>query len=207
MVMGTLLSDAQGTFRNLDFESAQLVFIDSPTNHWLATTNALPGWSAFSETNQLANIQYGINGGITPSVWLSSQTNRGSIDGFFSVGLGETVFYTGSISQTGLVPANARSLLFEMITGGAISVSLGGQNLSYIAISNALNYTLYGADISSFAGQIETLNFSAVVNYGGGLLDDIQFSTLSVPEPSAISLIFLGSGVLFYVRHRKRFRL
>jgi hypothetical protein len=133
-------SQAQGTFQNLDFESAQLAFIDSPTNHLIATVNALPGWSAFSGTNQLAYIQYGINGGIVPPIWLSSQTNTGAIDDSFSVGVGENTFYTGSISQTALVPADAQSLLFKM--SGSVDVWLGGQDLSYIAISNALNYTL-----------------------------------------------------------------
>jgi hypothetical protein len=70
-------------------------------------------------------------------------------------------------------------------------------------ISNALNYTLYGAAIPSFfIGQNETLTFTAL--HGGTLLDDIQFSTISVPEPSAISLLCLGSGILFYVRRKYR---
>ncbi|HAO78406.1 MAG TPA: hypothetical protein DCQ92_05400 [Verrucomicrobia subdivision 3 bacterium] len=205
VMMNFRLLQAQGTFQNLDFESAQLVFIDSPTNHLIATTSALPGWSAFSGTNQLAHVRYGI-GGIVPPVWLSSQTNTGAINGSFSVGIGEiTGLYTGSISQTALVPADAQSLLFKSgtgISGESLTVSLGGQDLSYIAISNALNYTLYGADISSFAGHTETLTFMG--GSGGTLLDDIQFSQIAVPEPSAISLIWLGSGVLFYVRKRRR---
>jgi hypothetical protein len=50
---------------------------------------------------------------------------------------------------------------------------------------------------------METLTFS-----GRGLLDDIQFSPEVIPEPSAAALVFLGSGILFYVcRIRKRCRL
>ncbi|HAO78405.1 MAG TPA: hypothetical protein DCQ92_05395 [Verrucomicrobia subdivision 3 bacterium] len=213
MTIWTGLSQAQGTFQNLDFESAQIIFNDPPYYKSIATTNALPDWSAFSGTTQLTNIPYGA-GGIFAPVILYSQTNGGSLSGNYSVvlshgGSGSGAPQAGSISQTGLVPADVLSLLFEVGTyfySGPLTVSLGGQDLSYITISNALNYTLYGAAIPfSFAGQTETLTFTAGVNGGYAVaeLDNIQFSTLSVPEPSAISLIFLGSGVLFYVRKRK----
>jgi len=215
IIIWTGLLQAQGTFQNLDFESARIIFDDPPYYKSIATTNALPDWSAFSGTNQLTNIPYGSGGLISP-VMLRSQTNGGSLSGNYSVFLGfnsaspQPGNTIGSISQTGRVPADALSLLFEVGTGfydGPLTISLGGQDLSYIAISNASNYTLYGADISTFAGQTETLTFTAGVN--GGLanaeLDNIQFSQVAIPEPSAISLICLSSGVLFYVRKRKRF--
>lgn len=209
---------AQGTFENLNFESARIIFDDPPYYKSIATTNALPDWSAFSGTTQLTNIPYG-PGGTSFSVILYSRTNGGSLSGYCSVLLSfnstmpQPSNTLGSITQTGLVPVGSKSLLFEVgggiVYGSPLTVSLGGQDLSFIAISNALNYTLYGADISSFAGQTETLTFTANLNVGypGAELDNIQFSAVVVPEPSTISLICLGSGVLFYVRQRKRFRL
>jgi hypothetical protein len=183
-------------FVNLDFEAAKVVI--SATNSSfameIATSNALPGWSAFFGTNQAPLVQY--NFGPAPGLpVVLFGSNSVVIDGNFSVYLDG-----GSISQTGLVPSGAKSLLFDS-GPPSLLVSLGGQSLAYTAISNALNSSgiIYGADISGFAGQEETLTFSR-----SGELDDIQFSPQAIPEPSA-SLILLGSGILFYVR-RKYFR-
>ena len=191
-------------FVNLDFQSAQIIFADPPYNHVIATTNALPYWSAFdgTGTNSLSFINYNHSAFISPvTLYSYSYTNGGSLSINYSV-----LLDLGSISQTALVPADAQSLFFKSKPNSGITVSLGGQDLSYMAISNALDYTLYGAAIpSSFAGQTQTLTFMASVN-GGGPLDDIQFSPEAVPEPPAISFFCLGTGILFYVRRRKRQR-
>ncbi len=187
---------AQGTFQNLDFESARIVFNYPPFNNNIDETNALPGWLAFAGTNQLTSIPYG-PGGISTPVRLYSQTNGGSISGFFSVQFGG-----GTISQTGLVPADAQSLVFKVhapVSGPVSVVSLNGQILPYAAISTAPNYILYGTDISSFAGQVGTLSFTAMDR-----LDDIQFSPSAIPEPSAASLFALSA--LFFAARRFRGR-
>jgi hypothetical protein len=196
------------TFLNLDFESAQVIFASTNGPHvYIASTNALPGWSAFSGTNQLSLVQYNYNGAvINPPIALAGSNAFYVVNGNFSV------YFTGesgrgSINQTAVVPSGAESLLFDA-TSSSLLVSLGGQNLSYTAISNALNssgigYTVYAADISAFAGQIETLTFSSLPN-SYGILDDIKFSTLPIPEPTAVSLICLGSGVLIYLRRKTR---
>jgi hypothetical protein len=195
----------QGAFQNLDFESAQVIPVSTNANGSvnIATANALPGWSAFAGANQLSLIPYNSQAEAAWPVVGLYGSNVTVIGGNFEVMLTSG----GSISQTGLVPANAESLLFgaAFIASPPFVVSLDGQNLSYEVISNALNsqgysYTIYGADISAFVGQVETLAFSAP---GYGILDNIQFSPITIPEPSAISLICLGSGVLFYVRRRR----
>ncbi len=183
---------AQGTFQNLDFESARIVFNNPPFNSNIDETNALPGWLAFAGTNQLTSIPYG-PGGISTPVRLYSQTNGGSISGFFSVQFG----FGGSISQSGTVPADAQSLVFKVhapVSGPVSVVSLNGQILPYAAISYAPNYIVYGANISSFAGQMATLSFTQMDR-----LDDVEFSPFVIPEPSAVS--FLGlSAVVFAAR-------
>ncbi len=200
---------AQGTFQNLDFEAAELVYVNSgPVD--IVASNALPGWSAFAGANQLSTIVFGATGLIYP-VNLRAQTNGGSLSGNFSLFLGKGgsgAPEAGSISQTGLVPVGTQSLIFKVGTlfNGPFTVSLGGQNLSYAPLASAPGYTSYGADISSFAGQTDTLVFMAGINGGSGaaMIDDIQFSPIAIPEPSAVAL--LGLGALCFAARRFRGR-
>jgi hypothetical protein len=77
-------------------------------------------------------------------------------------------------------------------------VTLGGQNISFSAISVGSNYTSYGGNIPlALAGQLEQLTFSTPPYSGNNAweIDDIQFSSSSVPEPDAFSL--LAVSVLF----------
>jgi PEP-CTERM motif len=80
---------------------------------------------------------------------------------------------------------------------------MGGQNISYSAISIGPNYTSYGGNIpSGLAGQIEQLTFDAPEggnNYWE--IDDIQFSPSFIPEPSVLWLFALG-GLFFGLRHK-----
>jgi len=100
------------------------------------------------------------------------------------------------------------SLEFEawsMIANATLSVSFAGNSLSPVGLSSGVSpsgqsYTLYGADISAYAGQSGQLQFTDVYS-GQGLngieLDDITFST--IPEPSTLALLFMG-GMAFGVR-------
>jgi hypothetical protein len=219
------LAQARGAFQDMNFESAQVIFNSYPAypNFTIATTNALPSWAAFASgigpggiirTQQLTYVYYGLVplGSPTnlPPVALGpasgGTTTRVSIDGNFDVFLN-----TGFISQTGQVPADAQALLFKVHSyelGGSVLASLDGQSLPLSLLltvpdtSQRIGYTLYGANISSFAGQTADLVFSGAG--GGALLDDIQFSTEPIPEPSCVVLAYLGSGIFFYVRKRKR---
>jgi len=200
---------AQG-FINLNFESARIVPI--PDGEYgaysIATTNALPGWTVYYGSSQQSQITY--NDPAIGSTFVTLYaTNGQQLSGNYSVLLqGGQSASAASISQTGLVPSSAESLLFEgQQTGvGTLQVSLGSQDLSLFAISNALNYTLYGVDISTFAGQTEQLMFSALENptgYNNWNIDNIQFSSSPIPEPSAIGLSALG-GLLLAWRHRRK---
>jgi hypothetical protein len=193
VLAGLALRSALGQgFVNLDFESARLV----PGPGFYVTTNLLPGWTAFQGTNQLSMIANNAFGGVYTTVALVSNIFNGN----FCVGIAGN----GSISQTALVPDNAISLLFDVMAGVSpqFAVFLGGQDVSYISIGDGVtrlghSYTIYGADISAFAGQVETLTFSGgIPGHGGGMLDDIQFSDQPIPEPSANLLFLLTGGVL-----------
>jgi hypothetical protein len=52
-------------------------------------------------------------------------------------------------------------------------------------------------------GQMETLTFLEGGPTPGVLLDNIEFSSMSVPEPSEFALLGLGAVVLGFWRQRK----
>lgn len=76
-------------------------------------------------------------------------------------------------------------------------VTLGGQTVNMVPLETFPSYTLYGGDVSSFAGQVETLRFteppSGVIPPSSVLLDDIVFSPQVVPEPTVFVLSALGA--------------
>src|ERR1039457_146039 len=195
-------------FTNLNFESASLV----PAGGFYVQFNqAFPGWTGtvggVQQTLALSNNAYLDTSGI--SIINHGWSNPFAGFGFPNAGSGGLIQgnYTAilqaglygvpadtSLSQTGLVPANVQSLQFEAhqeVDGGSpiipFAVTLGGQTLSLITISNALNYTLYGANISSWAGQTAQLSFTVFaenphLDNQYLYLDAIQFSTQSIPD-------------------------
>ena len=112
-----------------------------------------------------------------------------------------------SISQTGLVPANAASIQFiaqgDVSPAGTLLVSLGGQNIPLFAISTGSKYTLYGGNIpSGSADNSEQLMFTASQGYFWEV-DDIQFSPLAAPEPGVLGLLSLGGLLFGFCRWKK----
>jgi hypothetical protein len=198
------------SFVNLNFEQSIVVSsnYDSEFGIYIGTANVL-GWTGYLGANKETAILYNNftlgNAGID----VVGQ-GVGAIEGQFTLVLqpGFDPFGSGqnvdaSMSQTGRVPLYAQSLQFKASIFSSFSVSLGGQNLSLIPLGTGANYTLYGADISQFAGQVETLAITALaapnsVDY----FDSIVFSPSAVPEPSALSLF--GICVLFFGWRLKR---
>ncbi|HLX94786.1 MAG TPA: PEP-CTERM sorting domain-containing protein [Verrucomicrobiae bacterium] len=207
-----LLRNASGqSFVNLDFEDATIVPDPSSSYYPYAVyaTNAIPGWTVGGNFQGINDIFYNTISLGAPSVALFGTQppiyGPGPLDGVFSIDL----FNSASISQTATVPTNSASIQFiaqppNPFLGGALLVSLGGQNITFSGISTGPNYTLYGGNIpSGLTGQMEQLTFAAASgdnNYWE--IDDIQFSTLSVPEPSAFGLLAL-SGLFFGLRRSK----
>lgn len=201
------------SFINLNFESAKIISAtDSPYYPYgIATSNAVPGWTVLIGGVQQSEIVYNdpALGGTSVNLWA---TNGEQIAGNYSVLLqGGGSASAASISQTGLVPVGTQSLLFEAQSGpGTLEVTLGGQDISFSAISDELNYTIYGGNIpSDMAGQSEQLMFSALEGvdtdgHNDWNIDDIQFSTSPVPEPGALALSALGGLFLAWRRWRKR---
>ena len=202
-------------FVNLNFESAKILPI-SGGNYGLysiASTNALPGWTVYFGAVQQTQITYNdpAIGSTFVTLWA---TNGQNISGNYSVllqgGLGASA---ATISQTALTPIGAESILFKAQYSGPIGlgeflVSMNGQNIPLTALSSGSNYTLYGGDVSGYAGQTAQLNFSAP-NLGHDNdwnLDDIVFSSSPIPEPSSFALFGVGALLLSLFRQRSDLR-
>src|SRR5437773_8684938 len=73
-----------------------------------------------------------------------------------------------------------------------------GVTVPFSAIGVGPNYTIYAGDIQPFAGLTGELRFTEqAASFGPGLiLDDIQFSNISIPEPNVTSLAVLAALLL-----------
>lgn len=199
-------------FINLDFEDA--VIVPDPSSPFypsaINASDALPGWTAPSSVGPNDVLYNTVTLGSPTVAILGTGGFPPALDGNFSIYLyGRAGYSTGaSISQTGLVPVNTSSILFIAQStipssgGGPLLVSLGGQSISYSAISTGPNYTTYAGNIPpGLAGKSEQLTISAssgVNNFWE--VDDIEFSTAPVPEPNSFGLFALG-GLFVAWRH------
>jgi hypothetical protein len=109
-----------------------------------------------------------------------------------------------SIGQTGQLPTNSESLRFFGYDIVNLQVTFAGQLLPYAAIGTGPNYTIYGADISAYAGQTGQLLF-AVPSHDEAFLDNIQFSMSPIPEPGTCALLLCGLGAVGVNRWRKQY--
>jgi hypothetical protein len=198
-------------FQNLNFESAKLSGY-SPGSQNVPTSAALPGWSAYFTTSTLTN-QVAQNwyddislGGVAISV---NDTNTGfgfvPIQGRYSAYLfGGSGNGSAVISQTGLVPSGAKSLLMDVNQYFGFIVTLGGQTINMVPLQVFSNYTLYGGDVSSFSSQLSLLSITAPPTGVPNpvLLDNIQFSAESIPEPTGRALFTFGALLLSFFRRQ-----
>jgi hypothetical protein len=209
-LLSTFLGFSQGTFQNLNFEQAAPVFLQDG----LATTaSALPYWTEAVGGDQQEEV--GVNAFSTGASAVSL-VGPGSpvapIDGNYSVYLQYlNPVQIPSISQTGIIPLGTQSLEFEAakysVGNSLVQVMIGSQQVPIAQIGSGPNYAVFGANISAWADQQETITFSAgapSLPYLGSLweLDDITFSPNAVvSEPSPLALTGMG-GLLFALYRR-----
>lgn len=203
-------------FQDLNFERADPVI--DPTGpvypYDVTAMSALPGWTVYLGNVQQADVLQNLStlnqasvDIFGPSYPAAGPDGPGVIDGDYSVLLQAGNYpnspqdVNASIVEGGLIPASAQSLQFEAYLGTPsteFSVSINGNILTPVVIGTGANYTLYGADISSYAGTIAGLEFSALFTDGRTSefgLDDISFSPNAVPEPGVVALTAF-SGIL-----------
>jgi hypothetical protein len=207
---------AQGTFKNLNFESASLL----PTApgqfpNFVPIVSAMPDWNGYLGTTQQTQVEDNVttigdaNIAILGPTWSTMQP--GIIDGTYSALLeaGAVPGGTGAafIEQTGTIPANAESIqLKAWILGNPsdFGISFAGNRLTPVLLSSGVNYSVYGISIAPYAGQTGTLELSANFDTQGATwvnLDDIAFSTSAIPEPSPLALT--GIGALVFALYRR----
>lgn len=206
---------AQG-FVNLNFESAN-VSSYSPGSSTVPTAVAFPGWTASyyqpgfgnQPVSQVWYDAISIGGGIISINDTNTDFGFVPLQGEFSAYLfGGTLDVSAIISQSGLVPVNSQSIQIEIgnyMAIGSFIVALNGNMIDMIPLATFSTYTLFVGDVSPYANQVATLSITALgVTSGPGpnpvLLDNIQFSTTAVPEPSMFAFAALG-GLLLGLRH------
>jgi hypothetical protein len=196
---------AQG-FENLDFEDTTVA--PTPVDGYGGSVDpaiAFPGWTVGgSDTYVLYNnLTLG-----SPAVDLMGPNFPNAVgytplQGSYSA----LIYYDNpsivpipTLSQTGLVPANAQSISFLLGLGrGDPAVSLNGVNIPLVSISGGR----VAGNISAFAGSVVQLTFTTSNDIQGDnfmYFDDIQFSSSSVPEPSGLALTALGALLLGFRR-------
>jgi hypothetical protein len=166
----------QGSFQNLDFESAVIVPIQGGPSDHVQFAPAFPGWVGYLGTNQQTQAlhnNYNLGSatiGILGPGWTNSPA---IIDGSYSVALQAGVQFTfdnivpAAIAQTGLIPATAKSIELRILPflatdQAGFEVFVGGQEIPLVPLSTTGNYTLYGGDISLFANQTLELRITSV---------------------------------------------
>jgi hypothetical protein len=195
---------AQGTFQNLNFEQANPVVV-SP--FIVTSASAIPDWTAEIGGAQQADIKENFFSTGDPEVVLIAPGGPTlALQGSYSVMLTGS-FEPASITQTGVIPAGSQSLFFDAQAApenGSLAVQVGTQTVSFIAVATEPNYTVYGANISAWAGQTEPLTFTALqitTAINNWTIDDISFSPGAIPEPNPLVLTGIA-GLLFALYRR-----
>jgi hypothetical protein len=201
---------AQGTFQNLDFEDANPVLGNG-------VSTLMPGWEVFIGNSSTSTVGYDALslGAPAVTVW-DDKTGYSPLQGNYTAFLQSAtvpiVSESVSLSQTGVVPNGSQSIELEANEeeDGAFTVSLGSDNITMFPLRSFSSYTVYGGNVSAWAGQDTTLTITQLApltpnqEFSPSLLqlDDIMFSPTAVtPEPSAISLMGIG-GALFAAYRR-----
>ena len=217
-VLVLLLSAAgaagQGTFQNLNFEQARVT--PTPVNGYgdeVDPALAFPGWTvsaAGTGTNTSWRLYTLYNSQTldSPAVDLigplfPNGTGLTSLQGSYSVVLQYSAFFRvfPFLSQTGLVPADARSISFLISSQAGVYppfVTLNGVWVPLVPIAGGR----LAGDVTAFAGASAELTFStgAYLAY----FDDVRFSNLPIPEPSAFGLSALGALLVGWRALRRR---
>jgi hypothetical protein len=207
ILASSLIGFAQGTFQDLYFEQATIV----PLGSGYSAASAFPGWQAIYGTTPTSIVGLdAISIGAAEISLVNDNPSEGLVplQGNFSAYLFSNPTTTTTLSQTGLVPGGTESIQMDVVemNGGTFAVTLGGQSINMVPLQTFPNYTLYGANVSAWSGQTANLSITENVPSNPAVypdelqLDNITFSTQTVPEPSP--LVLTGAGALVFALYR-----
>lgn len=202
-VLATQRVHPQGAFVNLDFEQAIAPLVPDP-DYDVPIARALPGWTGYVGGSRVSVVLYDdVNidaAGISVFDRSAPIPPLQPLQGNYSAWLqGSSVFagqQAAAIAQVGQIPADAKSILFS--TTFLPQVTFEGQTIPLVGLGASTGYFTVGGDVSLFAGDTGELQFTAGPG-NAGLFDNIEFSPVAIPEPTAMVLSLLG---VLIVGHR-----
>ena len=207
LLTGTQTGFSQGTFQDLNFEEAN-------PGAGSSAPNLFPGWQVFYGSTQGSVVGYDTvsTGGALISIqddkygYVPIQGNYTAFLQSASIGVPlESI--SVALSQTGIVPTGTESIQLDAseANDGSFVVALGGDTISMVPLQTISGYTLYGGNISAWAGKDATLSITQLApptangEYSPSLLelDDINFSPIGVvPEPDPLVLMGMGAALV-----------
>ncbi|HZZ28723.1 MAG TPA: hypothetical protein VFE46_12040 [Pirellulales bacterium] len=226
--IGAAIRLSAAPFQDLDFEQAT---IHSPPANYVPNGNAIglnpisaaaafPFWTA-QEDSTICTAVWGGGGALdeTSVALLDASGFPKPIDGNYSLELsayadapsGSGLYKASSISQTGDIPANAKSILILLRGVGppanvrdVPTVTINGNVINMITLSSSSGVMTMAGDVSAFAGTSAQFTIQAAGVSGQGTflaedyidIDDISFSPNPVPEPGAVCLALGCVGVV-----------
>ena len=206
ILLGIAYGRSQG-FINLNFENATFVThpFGSPAVY---SANAIQGWIPYLDNSaqdyvasngaSLGGAQINIEGTNNPFGYLAVQGKY-----FILLQGGSFAGHSSGLGQTEQIPITTQSILFWGALFGGAQVLFNGNPLSFaVTGTTPNNYNIYQADISAYAGQTGELLFFTPFNTSA-IIDNIQFSSTAVPEPSALALTAIGAAWLGFRRWKK----
>jgi hypothetical protein len=207
LVLGMAVAGFAQSFQNMGFEAATLVPLENSSMGEVQAVPAFPGWTAYRGASVAPFVLYdnmtldGVNVSIVDTnkpygLQILDRAFQGKFTALLQAGfgaLGPPNRDSAAVAQTGLIPASAKTLLFDAnvvsTRADQFTVSLAGQNLPFFALASFTNYVLFGVDISGFAGQTQEIRFTAYPNPPPGYamnmvyLDDVRLSSAAPGAP------------------------
>ena len=181
----------QGTFTNLDFESAKMVRVVDPYYPFLLDFSpAFPGWTGYFGTNLVSIVLSNTTGldGATVSLFNSRTYNawvrsEGDYFAMLQAGYSTPGRVETSLRQTGAVDTRAKSLQFRArgATPPDFTVTLDGEVLNLVPWFVEPQCTIYREHIAKFAGRTV----------------ELRLTVFPAPSPSPPARMLFVDSILF----------
>ena len=168
-------------------------------NEWIGkSSDLIPGWSVSINGVVTNSVGYSYPGHVVavPGITVISHAPQFAHSLFFeSNGGGRDGLVEGlvAISQRGVIPVDAKWISLDNPNPSkTFNIYINGVDLGYVLGQGRM-------DISKFSGQ--EVNLSIGTRFSG-TLDGVSF--ISVPEPSTVGLVLVGSVVIWSIPRGKR---